>query len=130
MKRAQGIDDLRDFLREVVYKINRQSCVAFELNETSSYYSIQVTEKKKSKNAVCFVKDEPVLSINVYANIKSSLFEIPPFNKLTKRSTAPRGLQLRKESWYKYPHHSEYDFEKDKDANFKLCQKACENFRP
>jgi len=76
------------------------------------------------------VKDEPVLSINVYANIKASLFEISPFNKLTKRSSAPLGLQLRKESWYQYPHHVEYDLEEDKDAIFQLCQKACENFQP
>jgi len=53
MKRALGIDDLRDFLRELVCKINRQSCVAFELNETSSYYSIQ---EDYIKNPICLTK--------------------------------------------------------------------------
>ena len=77
---------------------------------------------------MCFVKDESVLSINVYANIKGSLFENPPYNKLTLLPSPPQGLQLRKESWCQYPYHVEYDFEEDKDVIFQLCQKACEHF--
>jgi len=75
------------------------------------------------------MKNEPVLSINKYANIKESLFENPPYNKLTKRSFPPQGLQLRKESWDLYPHHVEYDLKEDKDVIFQLCKEACEHFR-
>jgi len=129
MERTQDGDSLKNFLKEIVCKINKQSYLAFELNETSGYFSIQVAGRKRYKNVVCFVKNEPVLSINAYANIKESLFENPPYNKLTKRPFPPQGLQLRKESWDLYPHHVEYDLKEDKDVIFQLCKKACEQFR-
>jgi hypothetical protein len=78
---------------------------------------------------VCFVKNEPVLSINVHANINKSLFKYSPYNKLKKRRFPPQGLQLRKESWSLYQHHIEYDLKGDKDVIFQLCKKACNNFR-
>lgn len=129
MERTQGEDSLKNFLNEIVNKINKQSYLKFKLNDTSGYFSIQVAGRERYKNVVCFVKNEPVLSINAYANINKSLFEIPPYNKLTKRPFPPRGLQLRNESWNLYPHHVEYDLKKDKDVIFHLCNEACEHFR-
>jgi hypothetical protein len=129
MKTTQGEDTLKKILDEIVDKINKQSSLKFKLNKTSGYFSIQVAERERYKNVVCFVKKEPVLSINVHANIKESFFQNPPYNKLTKRPFPPRGLQLRKESWAKYPHHVAYDLKEDKDVIFQLCKKACENFR-
>jgi len=127
--RAHGEDSIKNFLKEIVNEINKQGHGAFELNETSGYFSVQRAGMKKYKNVVCFVKSEYVLSISEYANIKRSLFDNPPYNKLKKRSSPPNGLQLRQESWYLYPHHLEYDLEEDKDVIFQLCNKACENFR-
>ena len=129
MKITQSEDALKNFLVEIVGEINKQSYLVFELNDTSGYFSIQVAGRGTYKNVVCFVKNEPVLSINAHANIKESLFQNPPYNKLTKRSFPPRGLQLRKESWGLYPHHVEYDLTEDKDVIFQLCKEACENFR-
>ena len=129
MDRIQGEDSLKNFLEEIVDKINMHSDMAFEVNPTKGYFSIQVAGRKKYKNVVCFVKNEPVLSINTYANISKSLFENPPYNKLKKRSFPPQDLQLRKKSWDLYPHHVEYDLEKDKDVIFQLCKEACEHFR-
>jgi len=129
MERTQGEDSLENFLNEIVDRINTQSYLVFKLYETSGYFPIQVVGRERYKNVVCFMKNEPVLSINKYANIKESLFENPPYNKLTKRSFPPQGLQLRKESWDLYPHHVEYDLKEDKDVIFQLCKEACEHFR-
>ena len=77
---------------------------------------------------MCFVKDEHVLSISEYANIKKSLFDNPPYNKLKKRSDPPKGLQLRKKDGGRYPYHLEYSLKEDKNIVFQLCKKACENY--
>jgi len=130
MERAHGKDSIKNFLKEIVNEINKQGCGAFELSPTSGYFSIQRAGEKKYKNVVCFVRSEYVLSISKYANIKESLFDSPPYDKLKKRPCPPQGLQLRKESWDLYPHHVEYDLKEDKDVIFQLCRKACENFRP
>jgi len=129
MERAHGEDSIKNFVEEIVNEINKQGYGAFELNETSGYFSIQRAGKKEYKNVVCFVKNEQVLSISKYANIKKSLFDNPPYNKLKKRPCPPQGLQLRKESWHLYPHNVEYDLKEDKDVIFQLYRKACENFR-
>ncbi len=129
MEMTHGENSLKNFITEIVDKINKQSYLTFELNETSGYFSIQVVGRGRYKNVVCFVKNEPVLSINTHANINKSLFGNPPYDKLTMRPSPPRGLQLRKESWNLYPHHVEYDLKEDKDIIFQLCKEACEHFR-
>lgn len=129
MEKTQGENSLKNLLKEIVEKINKQSLMVFEVNSTSGYFSIQVVGRKRYKNVVCFVKNEPVLSINAYANISESLFENPPYNKLTNRPFPPKGLQLRKESWDLYPHNVEYDLKEDKEVIFQLCKKACKHFR-
>jgi len=130
MERAQGEGSIKNFLEEIVNEINKQGYGAFESNETSGYFSIQRAGEKKYKNVVCFVKNEQVLSISKYANIKKSLFDSPPYNKLKKRPCPPKGLQLRKKNWDLYPHNVEYALKEDKDVICQLCRKACENFRP
>jgi len=129
MERAYGENSIENFVEEIINEISKQGYGAFELNETTRYFSIQRAGTKKYKNVVCFVKSEHVLSISKYANIENSLFDNPPYNKLKKRPYPPQGLQLRKESWDLYPHHVEYDLKEDKDVIFQLCRKACENFR-
>jgi hypothetical protein len=129
-EKAHGEDSTKNFVEEIVNEINKQGFGAFELNETSGYFSIARAGVKKYKNVVCFVKNEHVLSISKYANIEKSLFGKPSYNKLKKRPYPPQGLQLRPENWDLYPHHVEYDLKEDKDAIFQLCRKACENFRP
>jgi hypothetical protein len=123
-----GNKGIKEFLIEIVNEINNQGFGSFELNETSGYFSIQKVGVKRFKNIVCFVKNEYVLSISEYANIERSLFDNPPYNKLKKRVNPPYALQLRRESWYLYPHHLEYDLKKDKDVIFKLCRDACRDF--
>jgi len=118
----------KEFLSEIVNEINKQVYNEFRLNETSGYFSILNRTVKKCKNIVCFVKDEDVISISLYANIERSILDNPPYNKLKKRDTPPKGLQLRKPNWYLYPHNYEYDLNEDKDLIFKLSKKACKNF--
>lgn len=129
MEKSHGEDSIKNFFKKVAIEIEKQFHGEFEPNETNGYFLIQRARAKKYKNVVCFVKNEPVLSINKYANIEKSLFDNPPYNKLRKRTRPPRGLQLRKESWDLYPHHLEYDLKEDQDLIIQLCKKACENFR-
>lgn len=127
VKRSQGKDGIKNFVEEIVNKINKQGCGVFELNETTGYFSIARVGVRRYKNVVCFVKDEYGASISKYANIEESFFDNPPYNKLKRRHTPPPWLHLI--DWGLYPYHFEYDLIEDKDVLFQLCRKACDNFR-
>jgi len=129
INKVDGENCMKNFLEEIISEINKQSNRTFELNDTTGYFSIALSGATRNKNIVCFVKNEPVLSINMNVNIKNSLFDNPPYNKLKKRDTPPRGLQLRSEDLNRYPHNLEYNLKTDKEIIFQLCKKACENFR-
>jgi hypothetical protein len=123
-------DDLKNFLIGIINEINKHSNRLVELNvRPRDYFSIQLVGVKRYKNVVCFVKNEPVLSISKYANLYESLFVNPSYNTLQKRQSPPQSLQLRKKDWGRYPHNLEYDLTKDKDIILQLCQKACQNYR-
>lgn len=128
VKRLQGKDGIKNFLEELLNGINEEDIGVFELNETSGYFSIQRAGAKRYKNIICFVKDEPVLSISKYANIEKSLLCYPPYDKLKKKTCPPRGLQLREGNLDLYPHSIEYDLRDDKDVILQLCKKACETY--
>ena len=128
IKRVDGENSIKNFLEETISEINKQSNRTFELNDTTGYFSIALSGAKRNKNVVCFVKNEPVISLNINANISKSFLEISPFNKLKKRDTPPRGLQLRPDKLDRYPHNVEYNLKTDKEIIFQLCKKACDNF--
>ena len=125
----EGENSLRNFLEEVIIETNKQSDRTFELNDTTGYFSIALSGAMKNKNVICFVKNERVLSINQNVYIERSILNNPPYKKLKRRSSPPRGLQLRYEDWGRYPHNLEYNLEEDKKIILQLCRKACENFR-
>ena len=129
MERAHGEGSIKNFVEEIVDRINKQGVGAFKLNETKGYFSIARVGWGRYKNVVCFAKNEHVLSISKYANIEKSLFDKPPYNKLKKRPCPPPDLQLRPNDRDRYPHNVEYDLKEDKEVIFKLCREACENFR-
>lgn len=87
-------NDLGDFLEATVTQINNHGFGEFELNETVGYFSIQKAGRKRYKNVVCFVKNEPVISLNKYVNIVNLLSK-PSLSKLRKRSSPPLALQLK-----------------------------------
>jgi hypothetical protein len=73
LPQAYAGDSLKNALTEIVNEINKQSDRVFELNmRPRDYYSIQLAGAKRYKNVVCFVKNEPVLSISKYANLNQS----------------------------------------------------------
>jgi hypothetical protein len=123
-------DNLKNFLIGIINEINKNSKRLIELNvRPRDYFSIQLVGVKRYKNVVCFVKNEPVLSVSKYANLYESFFDDPPYNTLKRRKVPPQGLQLRKKDWDRYPHNLEYDLNKDKEVVLQLCQKACRNYR-
>ncbi len=128
MERAHGEGSIKNFVEEIVDRINKQGVGAFKLNETKGYFSIARVGWGRYKNVVCFVKNEHVLSISKYANIEEALFDNPPYNKL-KRTRPPKMLILTPECLDLYSHHVEYDLKEDEEVIFKLCREACENFR-
>ncbi|MCD6220514.1 hypothetical protein J7K43_09060, partial [Candidatus Calescamantes bacterium] len=91
-------DTLKNFIEEIIDEVNKEFPGEFSLNETVNYFSIQRTGYKKYKNVVCFAKHERVLSINKYANISKTLFQLPPFSKLKRVAFPPQDLQLRREN--------------------------------
>ena len=124
-----GENSLRSFLEEVIIEINKESDRTFELNETKGYFSIALSGAIRNKNVVCFVKNEPVISINKNVNIKTSILDSPPYNKLKRRPRPPPPLQLRHGDEGRYPHNLEYNLEEDKNIILQLCKTACKSFR-
>ena len=92
--RVDGENSINNFLEEIISEINKQSNRKFELNDTTGYFSIALSGAKRNKNVVCFVKNEPVVSLNINANISKSFLEISPFNKLKKIDIPPKACLL------------------------------------
>ena len=126
MERTHGKDSIENLVEGIVNEINKQGIGAFEVNETSGYFSIAVAGRARNKNVACFANNEYVISIHRNANVEKSFLETAPYSKLKRRSIPPPILQLR--DWSLYPHNLEYDVKEDKDVIFQICRKACENF--